>query len=130
MLKRELAKLHTGEDVIAFFAKNGSNSSVKFVYCKRREHVEVTDFRPYDLEVITELMEGPDSDRLSQPSVDSQPGLQKPDEEVVASPEMFASAPNALAFDETKLIDLPLAEQRRRGNELLSMLSETGFGFS
>lgn len=66
----------------------------------------------------------PDSDRLSQPSVDSQPGLQKPDEEVVASPEMFASAPNALAFDETKLIDLPLAEQRRRGNELLSMLSE------
>lgn len=50
--------------------------------------------------------------------------------QVVASPEMFASAPNALAFDETKLIDLPLAEQRRRGNELLSMLSETGFGFS
>lgn len=58
MLKRELAKLHTGEDVIAFFAKNGSNSSVKFVYCKRKEHVDPTEFRPYDLEVISELMEG------------------------------------------------------------------------
>lgn len=58
MLKRELAKLHTGEDVIAFFAKNGSNSSVKIVYCKRKEHVDPTEFRPYDLEVISKLMEG------------------------------------------------------------------------
>ncbi|CAE7215463.1 DNHD1 [Symbiodinium sp. CCMP2456] len=61
MLRRELAKLRTGEDVIAFFAKNGSNSSVKFVYCKRRENVDVTEFRPYDLEVISELMDGSSS---------------------------------------------------------------------
>ncbi|CAE8716366.1 unnamed protein product, partial [Polarella glacialis] len=58
LLKRELAKLRTGEDVIAFFAKNGSNTPVKFVYCKRKEILCETDFRPYDLEVIAELMDG------------------------------------------------------------------------
>eukprot|EP00971_Amphidinium_carterae_P285136 5660124-Amphidinium_carterae.1 len=57
MLRRELAKLKTGEDVIAFFAKNGSNTPVKFVYCKRSESGDPTKFRPYDLEVIPELME-------------------------------------------------------------------------
>ncbi|CAJ1438174.1 unnamed protein product, partial [Effrenium voratum] len=193
LLKRELAKLRTGEDVIAFFAKNGSNSSVKFVYCKRREHVAAADFRPYDLEVISELMEGssvataaklgehftisatgvvhvcpgqqsehmslgdwpgnmdapvglsvsarrkergsesetrePDSDRLSQPSVDSQPGLQKLDEEAqLATADSLATLSDKgitpVTVDVSKLVDLPPAEQKRRGNELLSLLSE------
>ncbi|CAL1132293.1 unnamed protein product [Cladocopium goreaui] len=57
----------------------------------------------------------PDSDRLSQPSVDSQPGLQKLDEEAPVEP---------IAVDESRLIDLCPAEQKRRGNELLSLLSE------
>jgi dynein heavy chain len=57
ILKRELARLRTGEDVIAFFAKNGSNTPIKFVYCRRREMHDVREFRPYDLEVIPEMME-------------------------------------------------------------------------
>ena len=62
----------------------------------------------------------PDSDRLSQPSVDSQPGLQKLDEEV----PVVSSSMAPMILDESKLIDLPTEEGRRRGNELLSLLSE------
>merc|ERR1719265_979844 len=57
LLRQELARLKTGEDVIAFFAKNGSNTTTKFVYCRRRELVTETEFRPYDLEVIPEMMD-------------------------------------------------------------------------
>jgi dynein heavy chain len=56
-LRRELMKLRTGEDVIAFFAKNGSNTPVKFVYCRRRQVTDENGFRPYDLEVIPEMVE-------------------------------------------------------------------------
>ncbi|CAE7039492.1 unnamed protein product, partial [Symbiodinium sp. KB8] len=145
MLRRELAKLRTGEDVIAFFAKNGSNSSVKFVYCKRRENVDVTEFRPYDLEVISELMDGvmdqpfagiamagrrskdlkgsesetrePESDRLSQPSVDdslSLPGIALRLEQE----DVETRFPHPV-----QLVDLAPEEAKRRGNELLSLLS-------
>jgi dynein heavy chain len=55
-LQIELSKLRTGEDVIAFFAKNGAHTPVKFVYCQRKT-TEETEFRPYDLVVIAEAME-------------------------------------------------------------------------
>lgn len=43
-----LAAIETGEQAIAFFAKHGSNTPIKFVNCKRRP-VPGDQFRPYDL---------------------------------------------------------------------------------
>ncbi|OQS02753.1 dynein heavy chain, partial [Thraustotheca clavata] len=44
------ANLQTGEDAIAFFARHGSNSQIKFVHLNRAESVR---FRPYDLVVVS-----------------------------------------------------------------------------
>ncbi|RHY05497.1 hypothetical protein DYB25_001425 [Aphanomyces astaci] len=44
------AGLHTGEDAISFFARNGSNSQIKFVHLNRAESALL--FRPYDLTVV------------------------------------------------------------------------------
>ncbi|KAF1335992.1 Dynein heavy chain, partial [Globisporangium splendens] len=44
--------LTTGEDAIAFFARNGSDSEVKFVHLNRA-HTGIA-FRPYDLVVVTQ----------------------------------------------------------------------------
>uniref|UniRef100_K3WBQ7 AAA+ ATPase domain-containing protein n=1 Tax=Globisporangium ultimum (strain ATCC 200006 / CBS 805.95 / DAOM BR144) TaxID=431595 RepID=K3WBQ7_GLOUD len=44
--------LTTGEDAIAFFARNGSDSEVKFVHLNRA-HIGIA-FRPYDLVVVTQ----------------------------------------------------------------------------
>ena len=46
-----LPSLHTAYDVIAYFAKNGNTTPLKFVYLNRAE--TGTDFRPYDLNVVT-----------------------------------------------------------------------------
>lgn len=43
-----LAAIETGEQAIAFFAKHGSNTPIKFVNCRRRP-VPGDQFRPYDL---------------------------------------------------------------------------------
>lgn len=43
-----LAAIETGEQAIAFFAKHGSNTPIKFVNCKRRP-LPGDQFRPYDL---------------------------------------------------------------------------------
>jgi dynein heavy chain len=53
LLEMELAKIRTGEDAIAFFAKNGSATSVKLLYCNRVQQTDVT-FAPYDLIVVPE----------------------------------------------------------------------------
>ncbi|KAE9216083.1 Dynein heavy chain 6, axonemal [Phytophthora fragariae] len=46
------AFLKTGEDAIAFFARNGSDSEIKFVHLNRAETGLV--FRPYDLVVVAQ----------------------------------------------------------------------------
>ncbi|OQR86425.1 dynein heavy chain [Achlya hypogyna] len=46
------ANLQTGEDAIAFFARHGSNSQIKFVHLNRATS---TLFRPYDLVVVRPL---------------------------------------------------------------------------
>jgi dynein heavy chain, axonemal len=43
-----LAAIETGEQAIAFFAKHGSGTPIKFVNCKRKP-VPGDQFRPYDL---------------------------------------------------------------------------------
>ena len=48
--ERALANLKTGEDCIAFFARFGTDTPVKFVHLNRKETGDV--YRPYDLEVV------------------------------------------------------------------------------
>lgn len=43
-------QLVTGEDAIAFFARHGNNTHVKFVYCNRPEAND--EFRPYDMVIV------------------------------------------------------------------------------
>lgn len=43
------------EDVITFFAMNGSQTSIKFVYCK------MNPLNPYDLQVLPSRLENPSS---------------------------------------------------------------------
>lgn len=58
--------LRTGEDAIAFFAQHGNSTSVKFLYCNRRDQMEAARlqdaaetekaalvYRPYDLVVVS-----------------------------------------------------------------------------
>jgi hypothetical protein len=48
-----LLSLKTGEDAIAFFARVGGDSSVKFLHLKRPDRaVAGSTYRPYDLEVV------------------------------------------------------------------------------
>lgn len=42
--------LSTGEDAIEFFARNGNNTSVKFVYCNRADTNDA--YQPYSLQVV------------------------------------------------------------------------------
>ena len=46
-----LSQIETGEQAIAFFAKHGHNTPIKFVNCKRKP-VSGDQFRPYDLVII------------------------------------------------------------------------------
>lgn len=46
-----LSQIETGEQAIAFFAKHGHNTPIKFVNCKRKP-VPGDQFRPYDLIII------------------------------------------------------------------------------
>lgn len=66
----EVSLFHNGEEAISFFARNGANTPVKFVYCARRDALPgdspfaqrhlpsgggsgvYGDFRPYDLAVV------------------------------------------------------------------------------
>jgi len=48
-----LGGIETGEQAIAFFAKHGSGTPIKFVNCKRRP-VPADQFRPYDLVKVDE----------------------------------------------------------------------------
>lgn len=48
-----LDAIETGEQAIAFFAKHGSNTPIKFVNCKRKP-VPGDQFRPYDLVRVDE----------------------------------------------------------------------------
>jgi dynein axonemal heavy chain len=47
-------QLKTGEDAITFFARHGSSTPMKFVYCNRRSNdgEYAAEFRPYDLVVV------------------------------------------------------------------------------
>jgi dynein heavy chain len=50
LLQEELSKLKSGEDVISFFARgNGTNTSVKLLYCNRAPPDSLNTFMPYDL---------------------------------------------------------------------------------
>ncbi|CEM19434.1 unnamed protein product [Vitrella brassicaformis CCMP3155] len=68
LLRQELAKLKTGEDAIAFFAKNGSTTPVKFVYCNRRV-TEEGDFQPCSLVVVPEADINPEYFTISSSGV-------------------------------------------------------------
>jgi hypothetical protein len=48
-----LGAIETGEQAIAFFAKHGSGTPIKFVNCKRKP-VSPDQFRPYDLVKVDE----------------------------------------------------------------------------
>jgi len=48
----EIMRIKTGEEAISFFAKNGNNAPLKFLYCVKDNSDR--DFRPYDLVVIKE----------------------------------------------------------------------------
>ena len=52
-----LPKLKTAYDAIAYFAKNGNTTPLKFVYLNPSNTGK--DFRPYDLDVVsaTEILE-------------------------------------------------------------------------
>lgn len=45
--------IKTGEEAIAFFAKHGHTTPIKFLHCNRAITTE-ENFRPYDLSVVTE----------------------------------------------------------------------------
>ncbi len=49
----------TGEEAIAFFAKNGSNTELKFVYCNRKP-TNWLKFEPYELVVVSEGQVNPE----------------------------------------------------------------------
>eukprot|EP00755_Sulcionema_specki_P022220 Sspe_Gene.75998::Locus_47482_Transcript_1_1_Confidence_1.000_Length_3725::g.75998::m.75998/K10408/DNAH; dynein heavy chain, axonemal len=54
----DILRLHTAEDVIAFFSKAGNSSAVKFVYLNRAQQGLL--FRPYDLEVVMRGKQNPE----------------------------------------------------------------------
>ena len=66
LLAMELEKMKNGEDAIAFFAKNGAQTSCKFVYCNRTER---EDFAPYELEVVPEDRRNPEYFTISATGV-------------------------------------------------------------
>ena len=49
LFQAALQELKTGEDAIAFFAKNGTQTALRFVYCKTPAHA----INPYDLEIVS-----------------------------------------------------------------------------
>jgi len=56
--KQELAKIKSGEDAIAYFAKSGSVSKTKLLYCNRV--AENDNFAPYDLVIVPEDQVNPE----------------------------------------------------------------------
>lgn len=52
LLDEEVDRVKTGEDAIAFFAKNSSSTKIKIMYCNRPRQTDCTIFAPYDLEVL------------------------------------------------------------------------------
>jgi len=48
-----LNSIKTGTQAIAFFAKHGESMPIKFLNCNRMI-VKPSQFRPYDLEVMTD----------------------------------------------------------------------------
>jgi dynein heavy chain len=54
IIAQELSRVHTGEEAIAFFAKYGSISKTKLLYCNRAEPDSQGTFAPYDLVVCPE----------------------------------------------------------------------------
>jgi dynein heavy chain len=55
-LKQELERLRTGEDAIAFFARNGTLAKTRLLYCNRAAPSEDDSFQPYDLVLVPEDM--------------------------------------------------------------------------
>jgi len=63
----EQLNLVTGEDAITFFARHGSNTPVKFVYCNRKETGD--EFRPYDLVIVDRKKANPEYFTISAAGV-------------------------------------------------------------
>ena len=53
-LRKEVARLQTGEDAISFFARHSSNTRVKLLYCNRVPKNFDDLFAPYDLMIVPE----------------------------------------------------------------------------
>lgn len=55
-LYKELTKINTGEESIAFFSRNGLNNPIKFITCeKKNKDDDISknwENRPYDLTVL------------------------------------------------------------------------------
>jgi dynein heavy chain, axonemal len=47
-----LESVDNGEKAVQFFAMYGNTTPIKFIFCKKKEHLNPYTFRPYDLEVI------------------------------------------------------------------------------
>jgi dynein heavy chain len=52
-LYQQLEEIKTGEQAISFFAQHGNNTPVKFLNCNRSK-ISRSDFRPYDLDVVSD----------------------------------------------------------------------------
>jgi dynein heavy chain len=67
-LHKEIMKYTTGEDAISFFAKNGSNTPIKFLHAAKSK-VKGKEFRPYDLKIMKETDLPPDYYTISAQGV-------------------------------------------------------------
>jgi dynein heavy chain len=67
-LSKEIMRYRTGEDAISFFAKNGSNTPIKFLYAGKSKG-KSKDFRPYDLKIMHENDLPPDYYTISAQGV-------------------------------------------------------------
>ena len=52
MIEDQINNIRTGEDAISFFARNGPNTRLKFVYCNRKPVDTRIEFCPYDLVAV------------------------------------------------------------------------------
>ena len=60
-LEYAMSQIHSVEDAIAYFAKNGSKAPIKYIHCVPARSMSISSFRPYELHVTSN---GPGSPTL------------------------------------------------------------------
>lgn len=64
----DLSQIKTGEDAVAFFARHGSTTKTKFLYCNRAE-TDALSFEPYKLAVVPAELANPEHFTISATGV-------------------------------------------------------------